>query len=336
MASLPSHRPTVLLTAVLITLWALAGFIVNRNQGFSDAFYGPDYVVPGVIPGGPGEVAGFRAGDRVVTVEHIPVEGLGMQSRWPRALTPRVGQSQRIVVDRGGELVTLDVTYGPTPRSVIMLRLGGALVGLAFLWSGVWALFTAGSLHAQKLAAIGLAAGIGMLGMGPNLGRLNGVVGHISFAALILWAAFLLRFFLTYPTTKRPGASTMTTRIIYGLWVLFLPLLVVELMVHPTLYHTYGGPGYLLMLTYLILALLAVVHTWVTTPRAELARSGMSIVLIGLAIGLVPALVGFVDWAFLRDFDIPTSIYWPMLIAVIPLAMALGVRREAQGVRSKE
>ena len=143
MASPLSHRPTLLLTAFLITLWAITGFILNRSQGYSDAFYGPDYTVQGVIPGGSGEAAGFRAGDRVVTVENIPVEGLGMQSRWPRSLAPRVGESRRFAVERGGgsgELVTLNVTYGPTPRSVIMLRLGAALVGLAFLWCGVWAL----------------------------------------------------------------------------------------------------------------------------------------------------------------------------------------------------
>ncbi len=335
MASLSSHRPTVRLTATLITLWVVAGFVVNRSLGYSDAFYGPDYTVQGVIPGGVADSAGFRPGDRVVTVENIPVEGLGMQSRWPRALTPRVGQTQRVVVDRGGELVTLRLTYGPTPRSVMMLRLGAALVGLAFLWSGVWALFAVGNVHAQKLAAIGLTMGIGMLAMGPNLGRWNGIIGHVSFAALILWAALMLRFFLTFPTTKRAGASAVTTRIIYGLWILFLPLLVLELITHPALYHVYGGPGYLLMLTYLILALVAVLHTWVTTPRAELARSGMSVVLIGLAIGLVPALVGFVDWAFMREFDIPSSVYWPMLLSVIPIAMAMGVSRE-QGVRSKE
>ncbi|HSM15446.1 MAG TPA: hypothetical protein VK845_00425, partial [Gemmatimonadales bacterium] len=192
-----------------------------------------------------------------------------------------------------------------------------------------------GTVHAEKLAAIGLAVGVGMLGMGPSLGRLNGVVGHISFAALILWAAFLLRFFITYPITKRAGASAVTTGIISGLWILFLPLLVLELVTHPALYHTYGGPGYLLMLTYLILALVAVVHTWVTTPRAELTRSGMSLVLIGLAIGLVPALVGVVDWAFMRNFDIPTSTYWPILVAVIPVAMAMGVQRGGLSFRQQ-
>jgi hypothetical protein len=300
-----------------------------RSQGYSDAFYGPDYTVQGVIPGGPGETAGFRAGDRVLTVENIPVEGLGMQSRWPRSLAPRVGQTHRFVVERGGELTILNVTYGPIPRSVIMLRLGAALVGLAFLWSGVWALFTVGTVHGERLGTIGLAAGIGMIAMGPSLGRLNGVVGHISFAAMILWAALLLRFFLTFPTTKRPGASTITTRIIYGLWLLFLPVLVIELITHPTLYHSYGGPGYLLMLTYLILALVAAMHTGVIHPRWKLKQSGMGLILTGLLVGIVPALLGFIDWAFLREFDIPTSTYWPMLIAVIPFTMALGVQREA-------
>ncbi|NNG15484.1 MAG: hypothetical protein HKM89_03310 [Gemmatimonadales bacterium] len=303
---------------------------MSRSQGYSDAFYGPDYIVPGVIPGGPAESAGFQAGDRVVTVENIPVEGLGMQSRWPRAMAPKVGRSHRFVVERDGELVTLNTTYTAIPRSVIMLRLGAALVGLAFLWSGVWALFRVGTVHAERLAAIGLAAGVAMTGMGPSLGRLNGVVGHIQFAAMILWAAFLLRFFLTFPTTKRPGASTITTRIIYGLWLLFLPVLVIELITHPTLYHTYGGPGYLLMLTYLMFALAAAMHTGVINPRWKLKQSGMGVILMGLLVGIVPALVGFFDWAFMREFDIPTSVYWPVLLSVIPLTMAIGVHAEAR------
>jgi hypothetical protein len=112
------------------------------------------------------------------------------------------------------------------------------------------------------------------------------------------------------------------------LWVLFLPVLVIELIVHPTLYHSYGGPGYLLMLAYLILALVAVIHTAVTNPWWKLRQLGMGVILTGLLVGIVPALVGFIDWAFMREFDIPTSVYWPMLIAVIPVALALGVRKE--------
>jgi hypothetical protein len=253
-----------------------------------------------------------------------------MQSRWPRSLAPKAGKTQRFVVDRDGELVTINVTYASIPRSVIMLRLGAALVGLAFLWSGVWALFRVGTVHAERLAAIGLAAGVGMIAMGPSLGRSNGVVGHISFAAMILWAALLLRFFLTFPTTKRPGASKLATRIIYGLWLLFLPLLVVELIVHPTLYHTYGGPGYLLMLTFLILGLAAALHTGVTNPSWKLKQSGMGVILMGLLFGIVPTILGVVDWAVLREFDIPTSAYWPVLLSVIPVTMAMGVHAEAE------
>jgi uncharacterized membrane protein len=126
------------------------------------------------------------------------------------------------------------------------------------------------------------------------------------------------------------------SRIIYGAWLLFLPVLVAELIVHPVMYHSYGGPGFLLMLGFLVLALAAVVHTWVTTPRRELRDSGMSLILIGLVVAIVPTLVGVIDWALFRDFDLPGSAYLPLLIIVIPLTMAMGVRAEARGVRSKE
>jgi hypothetical protein len=166
--------------------------------------------------------------------------------------------------------------------------------------------------------------------MGPSFGSWDGVVSHIQFAAMILWAAVLLRFFVTFPKTKRAGASRLVTRIIYGVWLLFLPVLILELIVHPALYHSYGGPGFLLMLGFVVLALAAVVHTWVTTPRRELRRSGMSLILIGLAVGIVPTLVGVIDWALFRDFDIPGSAYLPLLIIAIPLTMALGVRKQTE------
>jgi len=53
----------------------------------------------------------------VVSVEGTPVEELGMESRWPRRLAPRIGQSLRFVVDRNGETVPIDVVYPPPSRA---------------------------------------------------------------------------------------------------------------------------------------------------------------------------------------------------------------------------
>jgi hypothetical protein len=140
----------------------------------------------------------------------------------------------------------------------------------------------------------------------------------------------LLRFFLTFPKPKRLGESRLATWVIYGVWVLFLPLLVLELVFHPRLYHAFGGPGSLLMLVYCLLALVAVTHTLVTTPRRELWASGMGLILVGILVAVVPTLVGVIDWAFLYGFSLPGSIYYPLALAAFPFAMALAVRRQAR------
>jgi len=324
------HRKMLLLVAaVAITAWGIAGFFDELRLGRGGFVYSPDYIVEGVERGGAAEAAGIQAGDRVVSVDGIAVQELPLYSRWPRWLTPGVGESLPIEVERDGETVVADVVYGATPRSVVHLRIGGYVVALSFLWFGIWALFSVRTSHAQGLAFIGLAAGLAALS-GPYLGTWSGVKGHVQFASMFLLTVLLLRFFLTFPKPKRAGESRLVTLLLYGVWALFLPLLVLELIFHPRLYHAFGGPGSLIMLVYCMLALVAAVHTFVKTPRGELWSSGMGWILVGFLVAVVPTLVGMIDWALLQGFSLPGSNYYPLTLAVFPLSMALAVRQNGR------
>ena len=318
-----------LTAAVAITAWGIFGFIDRRQRGRAEFMYDLEYNVM-VMPDGPAAAAGMQNGDRMISVEGIMVEDLPLYSRWPRSLGAQVGESRRFVVEREAELLTIDVVYGPTPRGVLHLQLGAALIGLSFLWFGIWALFAVGTPPALTLAYVGLAAGVATLGYGPYLGIWDGLAVHVATAARALWVALLLRFFLTFPRRTRLGENRVATRTIYGLW-LTVPLMgLLELIFHPALYHTFGTWIGLVMLGYAILALVAAVYAIVKTPRGEFRISGMGWIVAGLVVGLVPTLVGAIDWAFLWDFDIPGSIYFPLLLAVIPLSMALAVRQQAR------
>jgi hypothetical protein len=323
------RRALLLTLAVAITAWGVLGFFDRQQRGRAEFVYDTEYIVM-VMPDGPAAAAGMQDGDRLVSVEGIPVEDLPLYSRWPRSLSARVGESRRFVVERDGEQLTIDVAYSATPRGVRHLQLGGALIGLSFLWLGIWALLAVGTRPAVTLAYIGVAAGVAAFGHGPYLGTWDGVATHITTAALVLWIVLLLRFFLTFPRRTRAGESRLATRIIYGAWVLVLPLLVLELIFHPVLYHTFGPLIGLLTLVYCILTLAAVTSALAKTPRRELWESGMGWILAGLVLAVVPTLVGLVDWALLLEFHIPGSSYYPLLLAVVPLTMALAVRQQAQ------
>lgn len=319
------HRVLTLTVALVIVAWGTVGFYQRLNSGFSGGLYDPEYRVPAVRRGGLAEKSGFKAGDRVISVEGRPVEQLGMESRWPRSLAPRIGESRRFVVERNGRRIPIDVVYPPPSAGAVSTRTAAALVGLAFLGFGLWAYFTVRTRHARTLAHVGLAAGVAMsLGLGPNLGTLDGVQSHISTASTVLMFILLLRFFVTFPRRKAVSDSRVAAWAVYGGWGCLLVFLVVELIVHPALYYTTGSVAYPLMLAYAILTLAAISHTVVKTPRTELRESGMYLILIGLLMSIVAAA------ATIASGLKPPAWAYALMIAAIPLTMALAVRRQAR------
>ena len=112
-------------------------------------------------------------------------------------------------------------------------------------------------------------------------------------------------------------------------WVLYIICLILELILHPTLYHAFGGIASIVNLLYCLLALAALIGG-VISQRRRLGPSGLGLILIGLVVAIVPTVVGIVDWAFIRAFDLPGSNYYALMLAALPLFMALAVRRHAQ------
>jgi aminopeptidase N len=72
------------------------------------AFSGPGVRVAGVTPGSPAEKAGVEEGDVLLKVNGQDVANLQGFSGILRSLTP--GQTVKVVLRRGGQEQTLDVT----------------------------------------------------------------------------------------------------------------------------------------------------------------------------------------------------------------------------------
>lgn len=328
--SLSRKRALALVAALVITVWGAAGLYEGLNSGFSGGLYDPEYRVPGVYPGGLADQSGFKAGDRVISVEGRPVETLGMESRWPRSLVPRIGESRRFVVRRDGEQVPVDVVFPAPFAAAVANRIRAALIGLAFMGAGLWAFLTVQTRHARTLAHIGLAAGVSAaLGLGPHLGWWNGVQGHVATAASVLMFILLLRFLVTFPAPKAVSRSSTAAWLVYGAGACLLVFLLVEVIVHPALYYSTGSVTSLLILVYVLLMLAAITHTVVKGPRAELRASGMLWILGGLLVAIVWTASGFASAVNLPAWTDAAA------IAAIPLSMALAVRRHATLERTR-
>ena len=258
-------RFPLLVLALLLTAWASTG-VFWVTEGWTGALFHSDYTIPyPPRPQSPLARAGFQVGDSVLTVEGIPVEELGMYSRWPKSLARAPGESITMVVERDGERVAGEIVYGERAPGNLKLQLGGLLIGLAFLWAGVLALFVAPSPHALRLAALGVAAGLAL--PGPSLGSWNGVRDHIQMAATVLWLLLLFRFFLFLPKQGDGDRSwwrtPLGTTLLFAPWGALLGCLVVELLYHPRFYHSFGGYTSLLALLYLLGALAAMIRSLV-------------------------------------------------------------------------
>jgi hypothetical protein len=317
------RRALMLTSAVVVTVWGSVGLYQGLNTGFSGGLYDPEYRIPAVRRGGLADKSGFKPGDRVISVQGRPVEELGMESRWPRSLIPRIGESRRFVVDRNGERIPVDVVFPAPFAAAVNNRISTSLVGLAFLGCGLWAFLTVQNCHARTLAHIGLAAGVAAsLGLGPPLGSLwNGVQGHISTAANALMFILMLRFFVTFPTSKAVSQSRTAARLVYGTWGCLLVFLLTELVTHPVFYYTTGTVAGPLTLAYGILILAAIAHTLLKGRRAEMRECGMYWILGGFMV----AIAGTAS-ASVLPLNLPGWTY-ATFTAAIPLSMALAVRR---------
>ncbi len=315
---------------LVLIAWGSFGFFDRLQQGRGGFTYMPDYVVNFVEPNGAAEKAGLLLGDRVVRVEGAAVEDLPLYSRWPRALSPGAGESLNMVVRRDGEIVSLDLVYGPTPLGVINLRLGVAVIGLAFLLFCLWPIVTVRTPHALALARIGLVAGLATFGMGPYLGTWDGIASHVQVASMFLLVVLMLQFFLRFPEPKPIGVKRVSQWLIFGPWVLFVGCLVLELVFHPRLYHTFGGAGMMLLLAYGALTLVAVGYSLLKIPMRELWASGMGWILLGLLVAMGPSLMVFLAMLMIPGLWLPGVSYFQLLLMAIPLSMALAVRRQAR------
>jgi hypothetical protein len=321
------RRKAVFLAAASILSVSGLARVFGDATGYTDALFEPDYTILHAPPDGPLAEAGFQPGDSVISVEGIPVVELGMYSRWPRSLARAPGESLSMTVERAGQMVAGEVFFRDQPPGARQMQLGTLLVFLSFLWAGAWAFCTIPSAYAARLATLGLVAGLVL--PTPHLGSWSGLTEHVHLAAMVLWTLLLLRFFLSFPKPNRIAQAHLTTVVIYAPWVIFLGCLVVELIFHPRFYHTFGGYAGLLLLIYLVLALAALIHSWVTTPREEVGASGLGIVLAGMGVGVGGLLLWAVDALLLQGFDIPGSNWAPVLFGVIPIGMVLGVRKAA-------
>jgi phosphoserine phosphatase RsbU/P len=227
--SLP--RPALLTLAGIYAVIAV-GFVVIHSYELRaarsgdpglEAKYSPAdrfFAVARVTPGGAAQQAGLRAGDRVVALNHLPVEPLSFDELM---LSTKAGETVQLTVQRPGrkEPFTLPLTLRLAPPPQMFLNMGAGqhvvvmflqaypilflVVGLAVLFlrldnPSAWllALVFGGFLAGGPIFAEAVA------GLKPFEGFIHPAWlrgAFVSFETVMwpLWAALFYYFFATFP-----------------------------------------------------------------------------------------------------------------------------------------
>lgn len=323
--------------AVLLVIWGLWGLVDLGNSpdgGFN--WNWEDSAVFGVEPGGPADQAGLREGDRILTLDGIPLGDRETLRRQPRT---EIGGIRLLVVERTDETTgvttteNIEITYSRPPRGEWTFDIVAGVVGLVFLLSGMLVFLKGPSTPSLLFAIVGFGFA-GILLPSPYIGSpgLQGFMSNVLFVAFLTAFASLLHLLLVFPKRKRvmekktaglliylPVAAYALLGIIIFTWELPVDRFRTALMV--VLGLIFAG--------YLVLSIVALIHSFVTAAPQERAEEGLNFMLAGVLIGILPLTLMMVTSMFVQ-IDFPGSDFIFLTLLGFPISFGLAILKGAR------
>jgi len=178
--------------------------------------------------------------------------------------------------------------------------------------------------------ALGYIIGGGYYFESGLLRRLNGVV-----IALLLLLGFtsLLQFSLEFPSRKSILEKPSMPRLLYYPAILFALFLIYLNLVQPdstsglnTFFRLLFG---VFIITYFGLTLLSFLQTYRNASSSDRRTHGLTLVVGGALIGLLPLTFGNLVGVFAPKVVLPGQEYYLLTMALVPITLMLGVLRSA-------
>jgi len=290
-----------------------------------------------VDDGSPAAAAGLRPGDRLDSVNGIPLRSIGDLEH--RLIA---GDTWQLVVRRNGAILTLRLSPTGQPAIEVVRARSRSIFGLCLVAFTLWAFIRAPGAATMLLAVGGLS--FGLLALGAPYSAPGSMVGPALEAtatlALACGMVLVVHFLLAFPSRgrflQRPWA----------LWVLYTPALVVGVTaagnaVLPLALwvniRLVGIVFTLLSLAYLLLAIVLLMQRFLVAPRAERSKHGLGLMLGGTLAVLVPFFLLAVASGLWPAMAWAYDVYSPYAVgtfSIVPLAFSVAAVRSARSSRT--
>jgi len=311
----------------LIVLWGIIGAFDMGNLTFSGYQTDGNNTITQVSSGSPAEAAGLQVGDYIRSIGGVSMEDTKALISQPR---PEIGQEHVVVVERNGEPVEANLRYSALPGTQKGATYGATLIGLCYLFFGLWAFSSAPSRSTKLLALLGLLFAPAFIA-GPYISSaaLRNLTGGIITTAIIIGFAVLLDFVTSY-SSKQPANK----RLIYGPAALVALITLAFLVFQPAstsglniFFRVMFG---LFIAGYFGLALISIIRNFSRATADERTTDGLGLMLLGTLIGLLPVTISSIVGLVAPTVVLPGSQYYFLTLILIPITFAVAAIKSAQ------
>ena len=323
--------------AALLVIWGIVG-MADLSHNSTGGFDWGNSMVLAVDPGGPADRAGLREGDRILTMDGVPSDDLEALQSQPRT---EVGETRVLEVEHTDAVTgatiteTVEITYGQVPARGRTFDLVAGVIGLVFLLTGLLVFLKAPGTPSLLFALVGFGFA-GILLPSPYIGApgVRHFISNLFFLAFLTAFASLLHLLLTFPKRKRVVEKKYVWPVIYLPVAVFALVWLVDLVADLPM-DRLRAPAALflgiLLIGYVVLSLVALIHSFVMAEPEERAEEGLNFMLAGVVIGLLPLTCMMVAGLFVRTDTLPGTDFLFLTLILIPISFGAALVKNARG-----
>jgi len=319
----------LLVAPLLLALSLPTAFHIARRAEYGYSVL--DKRVLRVEPAGPADRAGVRAGDRIVAVDGRPVARM---TEYYAATAGRYRlEPLALQLERGGAPLAVVLHPDPPSQAAMITQYTQWVSGLAFLLIGWWVLTRRSDPVARNFFSMCAIFAFFLIDI-PDIARLDFVVVKVHARTLLqyLLPAYVLRFFLQFPSPWRPGAIGVAVGrwLMAPAWLLFAVATIAEALrgarAAGTPEAALGFVSVAYMLAYFLIGLARFGRSALRRDR-PIRRTKMLVILAGLTAGLVPFLVTMALGSLAPGASAPHLRYLGLSLLLVPASFALAILR---------
>lgn len=323
-----NYNSTLLLVGILFIIWGILGLMDAKNYTYSG--YGTDdnWSVNNVEVGSPAEAAGLLEGDVIKSTGGIAVTDTKALNKRERA---KIGESRAIVIDRNGTEQTLQLTFAASPDKNKTNNMIGFIIGLLFIVLGLYANHKHKSALSHSFAVFSLCFGFLFMN-GPYISSvfLGSIIGIIS-TAIVLFSFTALAIYMLRYTPESSFLSSKNYKLIYAPMLVILAIVIILQLTQMDSSGTLNMVMRLLfgafIIVYFLIAVVTLIRKYMNASATDRSEKGLSMMLIGTVIGLLPILVYFTINTISPGSDLPGNDYVFYTFTTIPIFFTLALNK---------